>query len=192
MDYLDLFCSQSAAEKEQSLGFKRVFCPPVLTASPKSASQFQTARSQVIVLEANDALGMANVLGRVPVDKVTLVTPFSSSGFFREDALYAAMGAQVKAGKAVAFHLPLSGLMRQSFVYRARYLRHLRIFLKKASKFNAPVILTGGAQSPWEAKSPQEHLAVATTLYGLTLPQAQTAISYLPQKLLKETLGDRG
>jgi ribonuclease P/MRP protein subunit RPP1 len=66
---------------------------------------------------------------------------------------------------------------------RSRILMNMRNNLMLAKKLHAQIIISCGAVSEWELKSPQELISFGTEL-GLELDEAKAAISKIPENIL--------
>lgn len=183
MNYINLYTTPQAQQKEIELGFDTCF----VEEQNLSHSKKQSVRVKVLIAANCDSL--IKLINSPISNSIILATPFSTRGFFKEEALYALIGVQAAKSQPIGFHIPLTGLYDSQSVFRCRFAYQASKFFKKAQKYRCPVCLTSGARNIWEAKSPTEHISIATSLYGMSKIQASYALSTEPLNLIENTSG---
>ncbi|NUN11606.1 hypothetical protein HUU53_03080 [Candidatus Micrarchaeota archaeon] len=111
-----------------------------------------------------------------------LINPLQTPGFFKSDALVRSV-----ADNDRVFELPLRPLLHASFVYRAKALRELRLFLKKCLKLKAKFVFTSRAESEFDLKTEREIIAILIQL-GLTSQQASFVLNTQAKRVFEEFL----
>lgn len=111
---------------------------------------------------------------------VSLVNPFKIQQYYKDDGLIRAVAENGKA-----FEVPLSEIVRTTYVYRARFLSQARAFLQRCVKRRAGFVLTSRAREEWDLKSPREAIALGVAL-GLSREQAGYSISARAEEILEK------
>ncbi len=180
MEFINLYSTPQVQQKELELGFNKCFV------EEQNLTHSKKQNVRVKVLSASNCQLLIKQLNSPISNSIILVTPFSQSGFFKEEALYALVGSMALKNHPISFHLPLVNLLESQSVFRCRFAYQASRFIEKAQKYNCPVCLTSGAKTIWQAKSPLEHIAIAQSLYGITNSQANYFLSSEPTNLLKK------
>lgn len=173
-NYWDInLANTQLSEQAQALGWHDALTAKVV--SVKRPQDLPKERDGVIVVEGENTDLLRQACKRAGV---TLVNPTKVHQYFRDDGLIRAVAQNDKA-----FEIPISELLRSSFVYRARHLVTMRSFLARCVRLKAGFVLTSRAQESWDLKSPRETVALGVAL-GLTPQQAEYAITKRVERLL--------
>lgn len=184
MHYFDLgVLSSSIQSKTLSLGYSTVVTPQKIAVETQADLKKLPSKGIAIVSSKSGEV-LKKVCSREPA-AVLLIDAFSVPNFFKDDGLIRSVALEASAGKKVAFAVPYAYILRNSFVYRARFVAQAKLFLAKCLKRGAPFVLVSGAENEFELKSPREALALAGLL-GLSFEQAQKGLGRTPEKLVAE------
>lgn len=85
----------------------------------------------------------------------------------------------------VAIEINFRELLLSSKKTRSMIMRHMSQNVKLAKKFHAPLILSSGAVSHWELRSPQSMVSMAVEM-GLEMPKAKDSISKVPSDIVNQ------
>lgn len=185
MHYFDLgLLSASLQSKALSLGYSRVLTPRKVAVETSSVDLKKVSGKGVLLVSSKSGEVLKKVCSREPA-AVLLIDPFSVPNFFKDDGLIRSVALEASEGGKVAFAVPYAYILRNSFVYRARFVAQAKLFLAKCLKRGVPFVLVSGAENEFELKSPREALALAELL-GLSFEQAQKALARTPEKLVVE------
>ena len=114
---------------------------------------------------------------------VQLVNPLQAQGFSRDDGLIRIVAEQGKA-----FEIPISAILRQKHVFRAKAMNQIREFSRRCAKLGAKIVFTSRSQEEWDVKSPREIVAIASLL-GFSREQAAAAIGKNAFEILEKMQG---
>lgn len=91
--------------------------------------------------------------------------------------------ARLAADNKVALEICFREIETPTTYLRVRMLARLHTTIHLARKYHAPLVITSGAQSEEEVKSPRELVAFGRIL-GLSYGEAKASIYMIPQKVL--------
>ncbi len=114
-----------------------------------------------------------------------LINALAVQGFSRDDGLIRAVAENEKA-----FEIPLSALVLQKHVFRAKAISQLKEFARRCNKLGAKMVFTSRAKEEWDLKSPREIIAIASLL-GLSREQAAAAIGKNAMEIIERREGER-
>ena len=97
---------------------------------------------------------------------------------------------RLASDNGVAIEFNLDSIIRVRGAQRVRSLTEFRHNLKLARKYGAPVVLTSNAQSIYDLRAPREMIALAT-IAGMTVDEAITALSTVPDTIIKQESENR-
>jgi len=157
------------AEKAAELGWSETLAAAVFPAGKTPAKA-----GEIVCAESGDTEALRRAAAN---PRVALLNPLLVKDFHKDDGLVRAVA---EAGKA--FEIPVRPLLEKNFVYRAKLMAQLRVFLAKCLKLGAAFVFTSRAQSEFDLKSPQETIALIQAL-GLSRQQAQYSITKAPEKI---------
>jgi ribonuclease P/MRP protein subunit RPP1 len=91
------------------------------------------------------------------------------------------------ANNGVAIDFNIDALTMQKGASRVKTLTAMRLNVRLARKYNAPMIITSGAKSHFDLRGPREMMALGM-LMGMTLDEALYALSEVPQAIIRRNL----
>jgi len=190
MNFFDLGLGDSKLEqKALSLGYSSAIASPKIFVSSKSGLHKLSLKQKIFSVSSSSSDLLRRASDFAGENSVLLFDAFSVPHFFKDDGLVRSVSEAAGEGKAVAFEIPYAYFLRNSFVYRARFVSNTRDFLKKCLKLGAPYAITSGARDEFELKSPREVTAIAQ-LWGLSAEQARRAIGSVPEKMVSALEGE--
>jgi ribonuclease P/MRP protein subunit RPP1 len=94
--------------------------------------------------------------------------------------------AKKAAENNVAVELNIKHLLRNRNHLRYQIMSHFRQLAKLKKKFQFPLVITSGAQSAYDVRSPLDLVALASC-FGMDKKMAMEALSNTPQKIIVST-----
>jgi ribonuclease P/MRP protein subunit RPP1 len=94
--------------------------------------------------------------------------------------------AKMMSERLIAMEFNFSELLNSYGMLRSQILGRMRQNVMLARKYNTPMILTSGAHSMWELRSPGELTAIGKAI-GMTQQEAKTAVSENPSILIRKS-----
>ncbi len=186
MQAVDLAIGDARLEaRSLSLGWKKVFAPEKTILERREEFKKLFLPQKILFASAQSGELLRKAAATSNPSSLLLLDPFQAQNFQKDDGLVRAVAQSAGQGRPVLFAIPLSHLLRSSFVYRARFVAGARGFAKKCLKFGAPFAVVSNASSEWELKSPREAVALAS-LFGLSEQQARASVSDWPARALKQ------
>lgn len=151
----------------------------------------KTAR--ILLLENGKDLNLANSKELITIESVEpellrncikqrkpiLCNPLLTREFYKDDGLI-----REAIERGTVFEIPISEFLEANFINRAKLINNTRNFLRKCIKLGAGFVFTSRAGNEYGLKSPQEIVAIASSLFSITPEQAQYAISTRAEKVL--------
>ncbi len=92
--------------------------------------------------------------------------------------------AKEAARNNVAIELNMSDILRSQSVFRSKMLAHFREIIKLHKKFHFPVLITSGASSIYDLRTPRDLVAVANC-FGMAPEDAILSLSNVPWSILE-------
>ncbi len=92
--------------------------------------------------------------------------------------------ARKAAENSVAIEINLKTLLKTNLRYRYRVISQFRHIVKLQRKFKFPLIITSGANSKYDLKTPQDISAIAKC-FGMTFEESFDAISKTPLDIIE-------
>ncbi|MFH1257870.1 MAG: RNase P subunit p30 family protein [Candidatus Micrarchaeota archaeon] len=176
-EYIDLNLQNKGLEAEAlKLGFSRVLTAKIIDL--RSGKDLNAANSrELISIQSTDPELLRNCIKQ---KKPLLCNPLSARDFYRDEGLI-----REAVERETVFEIPISEFLKANFIYRAKLISQTRNFIKRCLKLDAKFVFTTRATNAFELKSPQEIIAIASTLFLLTPAQAEFAISRRAEKVLE-------
>ncbi|MBI5225031.1 hypothetical protein HY989_04140 [Candidatus Micrarchaeota archaeon] len=177
MDFIDLnLQNDTLVTQALKLGFSKVKKAKIIQLN--SAKDFNLINSkELITIESTNAQLLRDCIRQ---KKPVLCNPLLTPNFYKDIGLIREALAQ-----ETVFEIPISQFLKTNFVFRAKLINQTRNFISKCLKLKAKFVFTSRAADLHELKSPQEIIALTTTLFGLTKPQSEFIISERPKKMLE-------
>ncbi len=182
MHYVDLCVEPTLASIARSMGYAHVFSSTYIPLPDGKA--LSRIREHPIVCTSSTSVDLLKTAAsQSRPQSILLIDALSVKGVLKEKGLLSHV-KEASNTKPIAFHLPIRSLLLQSFVYRAKYISLARSFAAQCRKARVPLVLSGMAANEYELKSPREHIAIATSIYGMSVHEAKSSLSTTPLHLL--------
>jgi RNase P/RNase MRP subunit p30 len=176
MDFIDLnLINDGLREEAKKIGWNEAKACKIVSLRENRDINFTNSKELITIESQNPELLRNCIKQRKPI----MCNPLYSKDFYKDEGLI-----REAIERETVFELPISEFLKTSFVYRAKLINNTRNFIKKCLKLGAGFVFTSRATNEYELKSPQEVVAIATTLFDLTEEQAKYAISTRARKVL--------
>jgi ribonuclease P/MRP protein subunit RPP1 len=131
--------------------------------------------------------------GDLKLNRLAVETPqvdiLTHPDYERQDSGLNHILVRLAAKNEVAIEVNFREVLTTNGRTRSRILSNMKSNVTLAKKLHAPIIISCGAISHWELKSPQELISFGIEL-GLELDEAKATISRIPEDILKKS-GER-
>jgi len=128
--------------------------------------------------------------GDLKLNRLAVETPevdiLTHPDYERQDSGLNHVLVRLAAENEVAIEVNFREVLITNGRTRSRILSNMKNNIMLSKKLHAPVIISCGAISEWEFKSPQELISFGIQL-GLELDEAKAAISRVPENILKKS-----
>lgn len=161
----------------KELGFSQVKSAKIITLRGSKDLNFINSK-ELITIDCTDPELFRNCIKQ---KKPILCNPLFTKDFYKDEGLI-----REAIERETTFEIPINEFLKTNFVYRAKLINNTRNFIGKCLRLGAAFVFTSRATNEFELKSPQEIIAIATTLFGITEEQAKYAISTRPFKVLEQ------
>ncbi len=176
MEYFDLnLQNQQLKEQELKLGFSEVKTAKIIVLRDNRDMNSVNSKEMIAVESSNPELLRNCIKQKKPI----MCNPLPAANFYRDEGLI-----REAVERETVFEIPITEFLKTNFVYRAKLINQTRNFLNRCLKLGAKFLFTSRARDAYELKSPQEIIAIASTIFCLTPAQAEFAISISPRHLL--------
>ena len=148
-----------------------------------------------IILKNYDKVDILMVVGGdLKINRVSCENPkidiLSRPYYKRKDSGINHVLAKEAARNNVTIELCLKDLIETKGYLRSKIISQFRDILKLSHKFNFNVIITTGAKTIYDLRTPHDILALIKS-FGLTQDEAETALSLTPELIIKNSYEKR-
>ncbi|MEK6843340.1 MAG: RNase P subunit p30 family protein [Candidatus Micrarchaeota archaeon] len=177
MQFIDLnLQNDQLITQALKIGFSKVKKAKIIPLNSGSDLNLVNSKELISIESTNSQLLRDCIRQKKPV----LCNPLFAPNFYKDIGLI-----REAASQETVFEIPISEFLKTNFVYRAKLINQTRNFISRCMKLKAKFVFTSRAVDLLGLKSPQEIIAIASTLFSLTKQQSEFSISTRPEKMLE-------